>query len=73
VDVRSARRSFGGDGAHSTRILSADRFAFPADKLDLSVRIFYALLPVVLLTGIATNCTAVLNTFERFAWPALAR
>ena len=45
---------------------------FPADKLDLSIRIFYALLPMVLITGIATNCTAVLNTFERFAWPALA-
>jgi putative peptidoglycan lipid II flippase len=26
----------------------------------------------VLLTGIATNCTAVLNTFNRFALPALA-
>src|ERR1035438_2796667 len=45
---------------------------FPAAKLDLSVRIFYALLPVVLITGIATNCTAVLNTFDRFAYPALA-
>ena len=45
---------------------------FPAAKLDLSIRIFYALLPVVLITGIATNCTAVLNTFDRFAWPALA-
>ena len=45
---------------------------FPAAKLDLSVRIFYALLPVVLITGIATNCTAVLNTFDRFARPALA-
>jgi putative peptidoglycan lipid II flippase len=45
---------------------------FPAAKLDLSMRLFYALLPVVLLTGIATNCTAVLNTFERFALPALA-
>ncbi len=45
---------------------------FPAAKLDLSVRLFYALLPVVLITGIATNCTAVLNTFERFALPALA-
>jgi len=45
---------------------------FPAAKLDLSVHIFYALLPAVLLTGIATNCTAVLNTFDRFAWPALA-
>jgi len=45
---------------------------FPAAKLELSVRIFYALLPVVLITGIATNCTAVLNTFDRFALPALA-
>jgi putative peptidoglycan lipid II flippase len=45
---------------------------YGAAKLDLSVRIFYALLPVVLITGIATNCTAVLNTFDRFAWPALA-
>jgi putative peptidoglycan lipid II flippase len=30
------------------------------------------LLPLVLITGIATNCTAVLNTFDRFALPALA-
>jgi putative peptidoglycan lipid II flippase len=45
---------------------------FPAAKLDLSIRLFYGLLPVVLITGIATNCTAVLNTFDRFAWPALA-
>ncbi len=45
---------------------------FPPAKLDLSIRLFYALLPVVLITGIATNCTAVLNTFDRFALPALA-
>jgi putative peptidoglycan lipid II flippase len=45
---------------------------FPPAKLDLSVRLFYALLPIVLLSGIAANCTAVLNTFERFAWPAIA-
>ena len=44
---------------------------FAAAKLDLAVRVFYALLPVVLITGIATNCTAVLNTFDRFAVPAL--
>jgi putative peptidoglycan lipid II flippase len=44
---------------------------FPAAKLDLSVRLFYALLPLVFMTGIATNCTAVLNTVDRFAWPAL--
>src|SRR6266702_202776 len=45
---------------------------FSSAKLDLSVRLFYVLLPVVLLSGIASNCTAVLNTFERFAAPALA-
>ena len=45
---------------------------FPPEKLALAIRLFYALLPVVLITGIATNCTAVLNTFDRFAWPALA-
>jgi putative peptidoglycan lipid II flippase len=45
---------------------------FPPAKLDLSIRIFYGLLPVVVITGIATNCTAVLNTFDRFALPALA-
>jgi len=45
---------------------------FPAEKLDLAVQLFYGLLPVVLITGIATNCTAVLNTCDRFALPALA-
>ncbi len=45
---------------------------FPPAKLELSIRLFYGLLPVVLLTGIATNCTAVLNTLDRFALPALA-
>lgn len=50
--------------------LIASRFA-PA-KLILAVHLFYALLPVVLITGIATNCTAVLNTVDRFAIPALA-
>jgi putative peptidoglycan lipid II flippase len=47
-------------------------WGFPALKLDLSVRLFYALLPVVLLSGIAATGTAVLNTMERFAMPALA-
>jgi putative peptidoglycan lipid II flippase len=44
---------------------------FPPAKLALTIRMFYGLLPVVVLTGIATNCIAVLNTFERFALPAL--
>ena len=45
---------------------------FPAAKLDLSIGLFYGLLPIVLITGVATNCTAVLNTFDRFALPALS-
>ncbi|MGH9605100.1 MAG: murein biosynthesis integral membrane protein MurJ [Terracidiphilus sp.] len=50
--------------------LIASHFA-PA-KLALSIRLFYGLLPVVVFTGIATLCTGVLNTFDRFALPALA-
>ena len=45
---------------------------FPADKLLLTEQLFHGLLPVVLLGSIASNCTAVVNTVERFAMPALA-
>jgi putative peptidoglycan lipid II flippase len=45
---------------------------FPGPKLELSIRLFWAALPMVMITGIATNCTAVLNTFDRFTLPALA-
>ena len=45
---------------------------FSAAKTLLTEELFYGLLPMVLIAGIASNCTAVLNTFERFAWPALA-
>ena len=38
----------------------------------LTEHLFYGLLPMVLIAGIASNCTAVMNTFERFALPALA-
>ena len=58
-------------GARAIFPLIASGFA--PGKLDLSVHLFYALLPVVLLTGIATNCTAVLNSLDRFAAPALAQ
>jgi len=45
---------------------------FPAGKLNLAEQMFDGLLPVILLTGIATHCTAVLNSLERFVLPALA-
>ena len=56
--------------AHGLFPLIASHFA-PA-KLQLAIRLFFGLLPVVVITGIATNCTAVLNTLDRFALPALA-
>ena len=46
--------------------------SFAPAKLALAERMFYALLPIVVLGGIATNCTAVLNSLDRFALPALA-
>lgn len=45
---------------------------FSAGKLVLTEELFYGLLPVVLIAGVASNCTAVLNAFERFTWPAVA-
>lgn len=45
---------------------------FAAPKLTFSIHLFYALLPVVLLTGIASNCAAVLNSVGKFTVPALA-
>ena len=45
---------------------------FNAAKIDLSIHLFYVLLPVVILGGLAANLTSVLNTAEKFALPALA-
>ena len=46
---------------------------FGPAKTALSIHLFYGLLPVVLITGIASSCTAILNACERFAVPALAQ
>ncbi|HTB96708.1 MAG TPA: lipid II flippase MurJ [Terracidiphilus sp.] len=45
---------------------------FNPAKLQLAESLFYGMLPIIVLTGIASNCTAVLNTLDRFALPALA-
>ncbi len=45
---------------------------FAPGKLNLAVQLFYGLLPVVVLTGVASLCTSVINTTGRFALPALA-
>ena len=50
--------------------LLASNFSQP--KLELAVRLFYVLVPCVVLGGIASHCTAVLNAEGRFAFPALA-
>jgi len=45
---------------------------FPAAKQALAIQLFLGLLPMILVAGIASNCTTVLNTLDRFALPALA-
>jgi putative peptidoglycan lipid II flippase len=45
---------------------------FSAAKTLLAIHLFYALLPYVVLGGVASQCTAVLNSRERFVLPALA-
>lgn len=45
---------------------------FSAAKVQTTTMLFYGLLPVIFLAGIASNCAAVVNTLERFVAPALA-
>jgi putative peptidoglycan lipid II flippase len=45
---------------------------FTEAKLGLAVRLFYGMQPVILLTGIASTCAAVLNAEGEFAIPAIA-
>ena len=65
-------------GASLTMALAARVFfpligaSFPAQKIDLAVHLFYGLLPAIILSGTASNFTAVLNTEGRFVLPSLA-
>ena len=45
---------------------------FSSAKLELSIELFYGMLPVVAITGVASICTVVLNTEGVFALPAVA-
>ena len=45
---------------------------FGTEKLALTLRLFYCLLPIVLLSGLSTIASAVLNAGERFAFASLA-
>lgn len=47
-------------------------WGFSAAKENLALHLFYALLPSVLLIGIASQGVAVLNALGRFALPAIA-
>lgn len=47
-------------------------FRFPDAKLHLAVQLFYALTPMIILTGMASTCSAVLNTEDCFTIPAIA-
>lgn len=45
---------------------------FSVQKLELTERLFFTLLPILLINGLATTWGAVLNAGERFAWVSLA-
>lgn len=45
---------------------------FGPPKRALTLALYCALLPVVVLSGVASNCTAVLNSCDRFWLPTLA-
>jgi putative peptidoglycan lipid II flippase len=45
---------------------------FTHDKLQLVQRLFYLLLPLMVINGVVSNYEAVINAGERFALPALA-
>jgi len=57
-------------GAHGLLAVTGSHFS-PA-KLNLAVKLFYGVLPVIALTGVASMCTAVLNTEGDFAGPAIS-
>lgn len=46
--------------------------AFSADKLRLCTHLFYAMLPLILLSGVAANCSAILNASKCFWLPAIS-
>ena len=65
--------------AGSVAMAASARLVFPImaahfspHKVLLTERLFYGLLPVVLLTGVASNCAAVINISGSFTMPALA-
>jgi putative peptidoglycan lipid II flippase len=45
---------------------------FSADKLRLTERLFYVLLPLMVTSGVASNYESIINAGERFALPAVA-
>lgn len=43
---------------------------FGPEKIHLTVRLFYVLMPMILLSGVSTNCAGVLNSMKCFWLPA---
>jgi putative peptidoglycan lipid II flippase len=56
-------------GVPAIRLLGA---TFPPHKLELTIRLFYVLLPTLFITGITAIWSAALNAGERFAVVAAA-
>lgn len=45
---------------------------FSPEKLQFTIRLFYLLLPSILISGLVNNCEGALNAGEKFAMAALA-
>lgn len=58
--------------AASTTILHHLASGFAPDKLEMCQRLFFIFLPLLVLTGMSTTWTAILNAGERFAAAAAA-
>jgi putative peptidoglycan lipid II flippase len=46
---------------------------FSAEKIELAIQLFHALLPTVVLGGFAANCAAAINSCDGYAAPAMAQ
>ena len=58
-------------GLSASSVLPLIASSFSPAKIELSRRLFYLLLPTLLICGLSTTWSAVLNAGQKFAWAAI--
>lgn len=58
-------------GITAPSVLRITASNFGPEKMQLTLHLFYVLLPVIVFTGVGMNCASILNTTGRFTLPAL--